>query len=307
MSSKRLPRYKRVENYPEIFIGRPKQAILEAVATYTYLSAPQLTRLLFAPTSLTYVRDHLKDLYQAKYLERVYLPAITPLGSSLAIYTLDTKGVKFLRSLRYSFKRFRRSENVEKSWQFLKHTLQANDLLILAYQLARADEAVSIVNMATEGELKRAPMYVSVKSQRGARRKLGVIPDGWVYLTRTWPNRHEPKRYGVSFELDRNTIEQARFREKLHALATWVETNGYEILGAPSISVCFVAPTQARVEELLRWTEAELIEIGAEDLGEFFLFSSFDTTNAEPTDVFLGPVWLQPFGTSGVSLLENAT
>src|SRR6266540_2198372 len=93
----RLPKYRRVRDYPAFPIGRAKHQLLASIARFDYLSAPQLTRLLYSPTSLTYVQDHLKDLYQGGYLQRVYLPTVSPFGSSLAIYALDRQGMAHLK------------------------------------------------------------------------------------------------------------------------------------------------------------------------------------------------------------------
>ncbi len=54
-------------------IGSPKERLLRALARYPYLSAPQATRYLFSRGSLTYVREHLRQLHVDGYVQRVPL------------------------------------------------------------------------------------------------------------------------------------------------------------------------------------------------------------------------------------------
>src|SRR4051812_23982633 len=50
-------------------IGKPRRAILKALSAYYYLTAEQLTRLLFSPTSYTYVNKHLQFLIKNQLVE----------------------------------------------------------------------------------------------------------------------------------------------------------------------------------------------------------------------------------------------
>src|SRR4051812_49148586 len=93
----RLPRFERVARFRPVTIGRPKHLILAAIGRYHYLSAPQLTRLLYADGSLTFVRHHLMELFHARFLQRLYLRTSTPHGSPLAIYALDRRGYAYLK------------------------------------------------------------------------------------------------------------------------------------------------------------------------------------------------------------------
>src|SRR4051812_4663718 len=115
--TQRLPRFHRVASFPDVTIGRPKHLILEAVGTYHYLTADQLARLLFSPGSLTYVRDHLKELFHAGYLSRLFPPTLAPRGAHKAVYALDRRGYLYLKAQGLEpAGRFRPSENAEREW-----------------------------------------------------------------------------------------------------------------------------------------------------------------------------------------------
>src|SRR4051812_41042701 len=118
----RLPRYRRADRYPRIAIGRAKHILLEDLAVLRYLAARQF-HLHFSPGSLTYVQDHLKQLYHAGYVRRLFLWPRIPPGSPLAVYTLDTHGYRYLKRLgRAPRGRFRAGEQGEREQAFLRHT-----------------------------------------------------------------------------------------------------------------------------------------------------------------------------------------
>ncbi len=72
-------------------IGKPRRAILEALSTFYYLTADQLTRLLFSPTLYTYVNKHLQFLVKEELVEKI-LPAKQILyGRAPYVYTLNRK------------------------------------------------------------------------------------------------------------------------------------------------------------------------------------------------------------------------
>ena len=64
-SRARLPRYRRVDGFPSITIGLPRQRILSALLRFHYLTAPQLARYGFSQGSITYVRSQLQGLPEA--------------------------------------------------------------------------------------------------------------------------------------------------------------------------------------------------------------------------------------------------
>ena len=283
---KRLPRYRRVENYPKVVIGRPKHNLLMAIARFDYLTAEQLTRLVFGTQVLRYVREHLKELYQSGYVERLYLHPHLPYGSSLAVYCLAKNGQAYVRKQGNAANRIEAPEPY-----FLRHTIEANDLLIQCHLLERQDSRTQLVNFATERELKRSPGYTRINGKR-----VSVIPDGWVHLRRAWRGEGEPNNHYICWELDRGTVEQRSFRRKIKHLISWIDSGYTERFGVEGINLAFVTTvSQNRVTEMITWTEQEL---GDSSYGEFFLFSYY-----QPERLFFDSIWQQPFSDDYTSLL----
>lgn len=310
----RLPRYKRVDRYRQLTIGRPKKAILEAVARYRYLDANQLAYLLFSPRSLTYVMDHCKELFHAGYLVRVYLPRTRPTGSSRAIYALDAKGYRYLAQaaaearITWPTRRFRPSEDAEREMPFLKHILESNSLLISAARLAKQRAEIQVADVRMEKEMRRDPMKVEIVAHRKEHsdagqkvEKVAVIPDAWVDL------RCGGTQQCIAFEVDhRGTQSIGVIQRKIYGYLAAFDGPYQEKFGTKSITVAFVVRGSpwSRVERLRLWTEAALTLKGKGSYADFFRFSNFDTLTTDPTEVFFSPMWFQPFTMSGVPLLE---
>jgi hypothetical protein len=280
--------------------SRPKHNLLLAINRFYYLSAPQLTRLVYGSKVLKYVRGQLRELRAEEYVQPVYLPRTTPGGKSLAIYCLAQNGVRYIR--RNGVTPATRSSDASREWLFLAHTLEANDLLIGCHELARVDPSVHLVEFQTERELKRFPGQTRIRGRR-----VTVIPDGWVHLKRQWPNQSSPANHYISWELDRGTIEQHAFRRKIEALVTWIaDPAGYEQrFGVDVVNVAIATSHSDKRATLMRqWTEAELERLGKTDYSELFLFSHLEPAEISPTELMLGPIWHQPFSSQPTALLE---
>lgn len=292
----RLPRYTRVATYPPIHIGRPKQQILTAVGRFQYLSAMQVARLLFSVGSLTYVRRHLMELFHAAYLRRIFLPTITPLGSSRAIYCLDRKGYRHLKATGMAPEgRFHADEQPTREWLFLQHTLAANEILIAAHLLPRSGSGVTLAQMRTERELKRAMVYVPDGDVQ-----IGLAPDSWLDL------RQGAHQSCLAIELDRGTVERKSLQRKIGAYLEYARGPYQAAFGTQSLTVVFVTTSgQHRVNELLKWTEAALKARGAENRADLFRFAALDAALIEPDDLFFTAHFARPFAAVPVSLLTR--
>ncbi len=291
----RLPRYTRADRYPPLQLGRPHCLLLGALGRFHYLSAPQLTRLLYSPGSLTYVQEHLKRLFHAHYVERVYLPTITPHGSSLAVYTLASEGIAYLKRAGLAPEgRFRPSEQAHREWLFLRHTLEANELLISAHRLARAHAEITVAQMKCERELKHAPVYVQAGKER-----IGVVPDGWIDV------RFDDLQACVAFELDRDTVEREAFRRKVRGLLAYADGPYAAAFGTSSLTIAVVTTAgERRMTELLTWTQHEFIERDAREQADLFRFAAFDPAATDPHAIFFAPLWRRPFDPAPLPLLN---
>src|SRR5688572_13986374 len=83
---------------PYITLGTQDESILRCLARYHYLLARQICRLLYSPSSITYVQTKLKRLADAGYCQRVWMPKPGRYGSAPAVYTLARRGINYLRA-----------------------------------------------------------------------------------------------------------------------------------------------------------------------------------------------------------------
>jgi hypothetical protein len=142
--------------------------ILICLAEFHYLTARQITKLLYAPSSLVYVQKQLKSLTDAAFV--VALPG--RFVNMPNVYTLTGKGYTYIAALgMLQRKRVRPTEEHEKARNlfFIQHTLAVSDVLIAAWLLSQTQPDILLTRMYTEQELKRK-IYVDlpVRSEEGS-------------------------------------------------------------------------------------------------------------------------------------------
>jgi hypothetical protein len=269
-------------------LGPSDEPILTMLGLYFYLTAAQITRLLYAPASHTYAQARLKRLVDAGYLQRLFLPRPSRTGSAPLVYTLARKGLNALREWGSAVdRRYRPAEARELSYLHLAHTLALNDALIALELLCRKNPRIQIADLRHERVLKLHPVVVALPD--GA--KTGVIPDGWVDLRIAGCYQ---ECYAI--ELDRGTTEGKAWRRKVAALLAYADGPYQRVFGTPSLTIAVIAtPVQRRRAVLLRWTEAELRAQGREDAAGLFHFTGATLADQDPEQLFLSAVWSEPF------------
>src|SRR4051812_45356459 len=166
-------------------------AILSALNRYTYLTAAQVSRLLYPASADVnrYVRTRLATLTENKYILRFRRFPVPSTGSAPFVFTLDRKGRQYLTALGMDVPEyFRPSEEREKAENrlFMEHTLAAIDVLIAADLLCQDIPELTCPELLTERDLKRLQVHVEVAGREGspeATRRVSVIPDGWFQLS----------------------------------------------------------------------------------------------------------------------------
>jgi hypothetical protein len=130
------------------------EKILVAISEFDYLTAEQVTRLLYKETSRAFVRKKLRALVTQGYVLTLGGRAVNlPL-----IYTFTSRGRTYAGMLgEQSRKRFCPSEEKEKSenFFFMKHTLAVTDVLIASRLLAQTVPGVTLTRMCLERSLRR--------------------------------------------------------------------------------------------------------------------------------------------------------
>jgi hypothetical protein len=264
------------------------QQIIDWVYELRFTTQEQVRQLLFSPKASSSCRRRLTLLYHNGYLDRRLIPLRSRFGANRAAYCLDRRGaqlIAFLRNTGRSKLAWRPADN-DRELYFLEHNLASNQVRICA-TLAARDLNYGLV-WTDERSLKMRAMRDLVADPKHPGERLAVIPDGYCRLDTG------AGRQCFALELDRATVEEKPFKEKVRALGEWKVTGAYKRrFGTDSLRVLFVvAPNERdkhRLHRIKAWTEAE----GGESL---FWFAHL--TEITPATIFTTPIW-QVAGRSG--------
>ena len=279
------------------------EKILFALLEFEYLTAQQLTTLLYSPGSLTYVRAKLRSLVAAKL---VFALA----GRSVGVPTVFTPTAK-ARAQASNFlgtsqrKRFRPSEEREKADNlfFIKHSLAIRDVLIAARLLANTTPGIVLNRIYHERDLRRK-IYVEIpgKTAQGkvGKEKICIEPDASCdfIVQQTW-------RDFFHIEVYRYLPVETLWKQKVIGLVTYRLTGQHEALFHTSaLSIAVFAQTKAMAQTLKEWTEQALTQLKQQTEGQRFFFNTIaDPTSAKPAEMYLAPRWQQAFGSTTTPLL----
>jgi DNA-binding PadR family transcriptional regulator len=289
------------------------ERLLTTIAAYHYLTADQVMRLWYSPTVITYVRERLKRLADADYLQRTYATRAVPVGRSKTVYRLGPKGIAYLQSAdMIGEERYRPSEHRFHGELYLAHTLAINDVLIAAALVDRLVPEISLAGFRHDLDLRRAAERVEI-TQGSRRELLTVIPDGWLDFHLQVDGRSE--RSPILLEVDRGTKAVRDFKRKLRALLAYITGGTYQrVFGTKFVTVLFAVDVDAfthpqqperRVADILRWATEELKELKREKYGDLIVVGTLRRPpDLEPLDFFLSPRWSIPSQGLPVSLLD---
>ncbi len=288
-------------------IGHADTRILAAIVRYHCMTALQVTKLLYARTSLTRVQTTLKHLTDAGYLTRDRIPTRPTEGSAPLYYALSRTGLAYLASLGVAVPPPNRAYQVhEYSYLFLAHLLAVNEVLIAGELLCREHPQLHLARLLHDQQLKRSPTYIT---EHGTRR--AVIPDGFLdFEVHTEPGYRAP----LCLELDRGTERQKDVRAKVRALIAFGRGPYQEAFGRRSLTVCLIASSGAeRLAALIAWTRTELKELRVSDAeADIFRLAAFaldwhvpEDARPTPTQLFLEPRWYRAFQAEPVPLFAG--
>lgn len=260
-------------------------AFLKAIFSYWFLTAKQVTRLLYSEGSLTSVSSRLKRLSDNGYLHRTYCP--TEFGRAPIVYTLDRKGINYLKATGdLEDVRYRPSE-VPNTHIFMSHTLAVNDILIDLALTTKKCQNLEVRQIMHERDLKRMPLVIELSD-----RTIRVVPDAWIELR---VNGNE--QMCLWLELDRGTTDQKKWRRKIEAITASMKGVYQEHFKVNNLTVMVVTTSGAkRLSDLVEWTESELSNNGQKKLAQLFYFSEYsrglytDICFRRPFDAHLYPL-----------------
>ena len=232
------------------------QQIVDWVYELRFTTQEQIGQLLFSPKASSSCRRRLTLLYHNGYLDRRLIPLRSRFGANRAAYCLDRRGAELVAFLRNSGRAgisWRPVDN-DRELYFLLHTLGSNQVRICA-TLAARNLGYGLV-WTDERSLKIRTMRDLIPDPKHEAERLAVIPDGYFRLDTA---------NGVqcfALELDRATVEERPFKEKVRALGEWKVTGAYKRrFGTDSLRVLFVVASTERdsnrLSRIKAWTEAE--------------------------------------------------
>jgi hypothetical protein len=275
------------------------QNILRSLAVFDYLTAEQVTRLCYSKGSRTYAHAAMKAL-----VDNELAVAIGGRGIQLPlIYTLTGKGRHYASLLGAAKgKRVRPSEEAEKGRNpyFLKHTIAVTDVLIAAKLLSEDVSAIRLPRFYTERELKRK-IYVTLSGKSCC-----LEPDAGLLfrITETWHEEEQTWEDFFHIEVYRTHLRQERFKHKMHTYAAYAASPLHKnLFHTPALAIAIFCADDQLAETLKQWTEEVLQEGQQRELGERFFFTSADPATTSPEELYLSPVWEQPFSTTKTPLL----
>jgi Replication-relaxation len=284
---------------PPLHLTKGHVDILSVLALFDYLTARQVTRLLYASGSFTYVTTLLKAL-----VESGLAVTIGGRGTSLPlIYTLTGKGRSLASSLSgQQRRRFRPAEAREKQTNtyFMRHLLSVNDVLIGARLLSETRPDIMLTRMYREPELRRR-IYVALPE------RICIEPDASCQFLITVGEQEKRQTWEDFFHIEvyRNLPPvKEHYKQKIQGYVTYVDTGQHEMLfETPALSLAVIAQTGQMMALLKSWTEEALRERERIADGDWFFFCGLDPATASPEELFLSPVWEQAFSTTKTPLL----
>jgi hypothetical protein len=271
--------------------GLPGDKILRALARYLVLTREQLTRLLYRPTSTTFVGEHLTRLTRQGYLQMHRIPLAIAAGGTPGVWMLAPRGSRYLLDAGVTPLRSQDRPSVLHLW----HLLALNDALIAFEVLDRTDPRLIVERVRHEHLLRQLAPRVTLPDGRTTT----VVPDAWVDVAIA------QETMGIALELDRGTEEERQWRRKITALLALAAGPYRAAFDADSMTVAVLATSgERRAAVLRRWTEAELTDCGKEHWAELFWFANADPAVIEPTDLYLGRRWVRSFDPVPRPLIE---
>lgn len=279
----RLPLGRRVSDPPPMVLMERDKAIVLDVHEYGLLSTPQIEKLHFQPdkgqahmTKTSRCRHRLKLLFQHRFLDRIFIPVGPHEGSRPIVYCLDKRGADLVAQ-ELGIDRAQvhwRPKRSRVSSLFLEHTLRVNNVRI-AVELAARKQGLELLQWMGEGQLKA--MKERVPDPRKAGRSLPVVPDGYFTL------KVGERKACFFLEVDRATMTNRRFGDKMRAYEIYVHTGRYfERYQTRSLRVLVVTTTHQRLANLKSTTEeATTLPI--------FWFTTID--QVQPETILTSEIW----------------
>jgi hypothetical protein len=246
-------------------------AILEAVSYYRFMTARDVTQLLFAKGSQSYVTTRLSmlaggtDHQTNNYLYRFPLP--TDRGNSERIWTLGSRGRDYLEASGHTISwQFRPDRIRHVSYGQISHALLLTRFLVGAHGWCRDQPDVTLLQMR-----------ISYEMQEEAK---GVIPDGWLLV------EAQGTKYAVILELDRGMEQGQKFKQHVKGRVEFIRSGEYQrIFSVPGVIIAYAttgqtpAYRQTRANAMNYWISEVLKELKRTSWAGIFRCTAIEFSN----------------------------
>jgi Replication-relaxation len=304
------------KNRRPFIITKPIEAILRAIHFYRYMTAQDVTRLLYSPSSLTHVREILASLaggadFKAnQYLYRFQLSNVST--GSTRIFTLGSKGRDFLANeLGLPVDWYFRSYKVKHfSFSQVVHNLVLTRFLVSAYAWAAKQPDFRLTQTRICYEFAREAAIVGVSKDTlpaGKQRKterLKVIPDAWIEF-----QRNDGKKFPILLEVDRGMEYSRKFMRHVRSRIEFIRSGEYKKMFQTDAVLIAYLTTGERPEyratrraAMCAWAQDVLAELHMENWANIFRFTSVLLEELYISPIFDEPIWYRPDESSPVPL-----
>jgi hypothetical protein len=287
-------------------LNRRNEEILKCVYHLRYVTALDVSYLLYSPKSLTYVRSILsnfsggEDYKTNQYLYRFQLPSAKS-GNKEKVYTLGSRGRDFLANVlgmpvTWHF----RPDHVKHfSYAQITHNLILTRFLVAAQVWARQHPDFKVLKIRTGYELAKYAAPISITIQQTTE-KLKVIPDAWILIERLKDRKHDTS-FPILLEIDRGMEYQQNFKKHVTSRIEFIRSGEYKkMFGIDAVTIAYATTSdmpeyrETRRRAMCAWTQEVLKELRKENWARIFRFHSLSLQNIYAPAIFEEPVWYRP-------------
>src|SRR6266571_7686880 len=218
------------------------EEMLEAIHQMRYVTAWDMTRLFYTPSSINHVREILsllsgkKDYADRHYLFRFPLPH-TKVGGTDKIYTLGSRGRAYLQSQGVEVDWYFRPYKVASMTYFnCQHVLTLTRFLVASRVFCKKHPSWELAEIRTEYELKKEISQEKAKQElvrvevqtngEKTEEEVTVIPDAWLDVQKSGQKKTE--RFPLFLEIDRASEQQKFFKKHVRARVLFFSSGGYK-------------------------------------------------------------------------------
>ncbi len=252
--------------------------LLQELGESRFLNTEQI--LALHPGGRRNFLRRLAAMYDLGYLDRPKVQSRSKLPSSHIVYSLGKQGVEAVFGDAGQYQAvLRRLREIERSLPLIAHALMISQFKVCLTLATRKRNDLTLERWLQGYDLK-----YSLKGRYGENP--GLVPDAFFVLG------HDGYEYPVFLEVDRGTMTEERFVNKLKLYwRWWREERIKDTLGFTNFRVITVTPNETRSENLrIASKEANTDKKGS----NMFLFTPDKNYSIVKPEAIFEPIWKSP-------------